>query len=355
MRPKRTAVRVFAALYRTARNVFVLRAPNAIYLPHEVGSGCYKEVAVRYSIVCFVLAVQVCFSVTHAATLPCPSPTYAPCNAAKSNTDLRVAHSDFRSGMAKGSFVVGGEYGEGVRDEIERERLFEVTQYVRSTEYVSTIAEAGTLDGSMRASAVSEIDLARGTIRGRIDGYDSTVFPASILEISQLRLDLGLTERILLHLPANFEGGTLRADMAIDGTIVDVRPSSLGGIGQGWSSTQVYAHLQMGEFDFRRWYDEGDIFDILSVELEIPKTASYSIDLPVNLNAFIRLDSGDGNGSFAIDFGNTATISLKVPDGISWESQSGVFLTAVPLPSAVWLFAGSLAMLGYLGRGTRAS
>lgn len=53
--------------------------------------------------------------------------------------------------------------------------------------------------------------------------------------------------------------------------------------------------------------------------------------------------------SGATDFFNTTTFAFTdVPDGVTFTSDSGVFLTTVvPIPAAVWLFASALAMLGW--------
>lgn len=53
------------------------------------------------------------------------------------------------------------------------------------------------------------------------------------------------------------------------------------------------------------------------------------------------------------DFGNTAQLSLIVPEGVTWHSASGAFLVPapVPAPAALWLFGSGL--LGLLGVGRR--
>lgn len=49
------------------------------------------------------------------------------------------------------------------------------------------------------------------------------------------------------------------------------------------------------------------------------------------------------------DFGNTAQLSLIVPEGVTWQSASGAFLVPapVPVPAAAWLFGSGL--LGLIG------
>ena len=46
------------------------------------------------------------------------------------------------------------------------------------------------------------------------------------------------------------------------------------------------------------------------------------------------------------DFYSTGGFSaLSTADGVSWTSDSGVFLSAVPIPAAVWLFGSGLTLL----------
>lgn len=295
----------------------------------------------------FALAVilQVMSLAAVSATQPCPTPTFAPCNAVLTTTEVSVAYTNSRAGHAVGSFSLRGEYGEGTSDIIERENLYSVKHAVRSTEYISSTAEAKALDLSMLALANSEADLARGSAARTDRGIRLNSFPASIFEISSARVDLTLQETINFHLPANYDGGKVRVYMTVDGAIEDARPNGFTG------NSEVYAQLFSGtSFDSNRWNDAGIISDILSVEMNLPKTSSSAIDLPLGFNAFLRLLSGEGDGSYLINFSNTATLGLEVPEGVTWESQSGVFLAAVPLPAAAWLFSSGIVLITVVAR-----
>ena len=47
------------------------------------------------------------------------------------------------------------------------------------------------------------------------------------------------------------------------------------------------------------------------------------------------------------DFSNTGSISFGLPQGVSFTSDSGVFLTAAtPVPATLPLLAGGLGMIG---------
>lgn len=118
-------------------------------------------------------------------------------------------------------------------------------------------------------------------------------------------------------------------------------------------------------------------WDGLSPTLATDTTNSsgdYSVDInsiePLNFNSLLtlyftvtpanptinfraRLDTanlGTGQlftGTSSTDFGNTAALDLVLPSGFSFSSESGVFLSAVPVPASVWLFGSGL--LGLIG------
>ena len=57
------------------------------------------------------------------------------------------------------------------------------------------------------------------------------------------------------------------------------------------------------------------------------------------------------SGSGYFDLSNTASLSFILPEGVGFVSDSGVFLSAVPLPEGVWLFMSGL--VGILGSSIR--
>jgi hypothetical protein len=134
-------------------------------------------------------------------------------------------------------------------------------------------------------------------------------------------------------------------------------------------------------------YQSGDYFssdwDYLSIDLEYSGNGAANINDPVSSTTFSLADacsscsqitSGDwaslgptqfigeidifGNdpnliiamalsGTGYFDLSNTYTISLVLPSGIGYTSSSGVFLSAVPIPPAIWLFGSGL--IGLVG------
>ena len=282
----------------------------------------------RAAYVVALLASLLYWSGALAVTQPCPSETFVPCNNVVVNSLVQVDHSDSRSGYTTGSFIVGGDYGSGTTDLFDNGNRFSRSNLIRSSGFVESTAEAGTNDFSMLARAEGQADLARGTLRARIEGYDTTVFPASLMEISQARLDIWLRDAVTFHLPAHYPGGKVQVFLFIEGSIDTERPRGVFG------STEVVAQLSLGSGssnnETKRWVRAGTISDVIALEYDLIATATAPIDQRMAMEYFLRLSSGDGHGAYAIDFYNTARADMIVPAGVSWSSDSGVFLSAVP-------------------------
>jgi hypothetical protein len=68
----------------------------------------------------------------------------------------------------------------------------------------------------------------------------------------------------------------------------------------------------------------------------------------------VALSPGDTRVS-EVDFGNSARLSLILPAGVSWTSESGVFLQGVPEPSMGALLAAGLLSVSAVARVRRAT
>jgi len=88
-----------------------------------------------------------------------------------------------------------------------------------------------------------------------------------------------------------------------------------------------------------------------AVDITLVATTTVSaIDPTFFLSADISTIAEAENSTtvVAADFGNTATLSLDLPPGLSFTSASGVLLTApIPVPPAIWLFGSGL--IGLIG------
>lgn len=79
----------------------------------------------------------------------------------------------------------------------------------------------------------------------------------------------------------------------------------------------------------------------------------YGSDPTLGLDMRLSADSAFGG---IVDYGNTAKLNIIVPNGVTYTSDSGVFLTANSTPSnavpepASWLLAGAgFVLLGFMG------
>ena len=74
----------------------------------------------------------------------------------------------------------------------------------------------------------------------------------------------------------------------------------------------------------------------------------------VNASQFYQ-DKIDGEYYGQFDASNTAVISIDVPEGIGFTSESGVFLTSpVPVPSTLWLLgSGIIGLIGIRRKNSR--
>ena len=84
------------------------------------------------------------------------------------------------------------------------------------------------------------------------------------------------------------------------------------------------------------------------IDVSLVCSLTFRNDLPVSLLSFTRTTSGGQGGTSAVaNLNQTATLSLKMPEGYTFTSDSGMFLTqAVPEPGTfAALGVGALALL----------
>ena len=273
---------------------------------------------------------------------PCGTPLRNECLQVQTSVVVDAAHSDFRSGYASGTFLEGGAFGEGeLREDIQGPRRFKLEYIGNASASIATDATASTDDGSLFANAMSDADLAAGTMRASIDGFDSPLFPASLGEASRARVDMRLRDTLIFHLPANYAGGDIVTfSMAVDGTLGGARFE-----GPGFDNSEIFFSLfaPSNPLEFRRWTTPGTHSEVIQQQVELPAFSAPS-GFPVTFSAFVRLDSSQASGGFLVDMANTAALSVDIPDHLSWESESGIFLSnvsAVPEPPVAICDPGS--------------
>lgn len=296
--------------------------------------------------VCHTIAsASLCmFSATSAAIEPCLTPIRPECQHVTTRIIASVGHTDFRPGFTTYNVVEGGGYGETITLAVgEGQGAFGVDAIGMASRSVETRADVGTLDGSLRASANSFADLSLGTMRGTISGYSQPIAPASFFEFSTAQVDMRLTDSILFHLPRGYIGGErVSFTLTVHGELGGDRFHGLPFLS---NTTQVFASFSStgSSEEFVRWFEPGEHLHVFQQSFELP-AFGFDTVFPVSFNAFVRLIAGDSDGSFLIDMDNTASLTMDAPQGLHWESESGVFLSAVSpvpeLPAPVYLGAG---------------
>jgi len=211
-------------------------------------------------------------------------------------------------------------------------------------------ATGGTLDtgeisqvpGS-RQRGYAAADLATGSMRIFVDSlYGGTYLTAAGASVS-------ITDQLRFQLPAELTSADVGIRWVVEGSNTFYGGLTTEGTGCG-------ALLSIGAVSF----DTGigncpstmgrpgpiryDFHDVLTV--------AGDVDYQINMQLFFQAFDNRA------DFANTAYVLFDLPVGVTFTSDSGVFLTnpVVPLPAAAWLLVSGLAALASFARrnGTRA-
>jgi hypothetical protein len=168
---------------------------------------------------------------------------------------------------------------------------------------------------------------------------------------SQARARLG--DVISVTVPAFSSGVTITLGMGVSGYVSETGPAV-------WPAPYATAELTLfasvedrsidGSFaaDSSSFFARGSSFERLQIVSTIGRPGWVPANLPLTVDFFFTgtLLTGFANFQYPydIDFGRTAYFDLEVPDGASWSSYSGVFLSQpVPEPAAIYM-----ALLGLL-------
>jgi hypothetical protein len=195
---------------------------------------------------------------------------------------------------------------------------------------------SGSRSGALGSTATGSADLGQGTLRAYADAND----PANTIGAW---VDFGDTITVLGLLAPT----TVTLQMRVHGTLSDIaRASARLQVGDSLTCTDVVCGLVAGivddDYDFWEPPDSFlEVDQVLSVSRQVgPGNATFAFYADLIISA---------NGPTGVsDFGNTATMNLILPSGLSFTSGSGVFLTApssVPEPGALGLVLMGLGAL----------
>ena len=239
-----------------------------------------------------------------------------------------------------------------------------------------------------QASSHAYAALAAGTLKA-----DATAFVIEDL-FAKERASAALYDTLTFSgLPS---GGTLvTLAMSIDGSFVNYVN---GSDGEGSQGTQVLSTLQLfdnteqsqAQVNLRQSpvaHASVDVNSFLThathghtgaaaYAVDFTEYSTSRIDVHITLTTSLLVTPGDPEVTFVaslfadagspninevdccyaellLDFAHTAQLSVDVPAGVTYSSQSGVFLTdvaPVPLPAAGWLLGSALGGVGFMGR-----
>lgn len=201
---------------------------------------------------------------------------------------------------------------------------------------------------SINSLGGASANLLDGTLRASYSGNGSLTARAYGLT------DAFLYDVITLTAPASINSFSFVVSMAIDGEIVTnatvpALPSSPlvdAGImlnftsGSSRDSNVSFVALQGGKYN-----------TTISTKIDLSRPAQFAgpeWGTDITLEAYLRINTFLAQSKLnAIDFGNTARLSITLPELVSYTSASGVFLTSpVPEPASIILLSVGGIILG---------
>jgi hypothetical protein len=222
-----------------------------------------------------------------------------------------------------------------------------------------SLSTATSLSGSVSNGgyySASSTNLATGELR--IEGNGPTY---QALASAELQDELTFT---------NITPGTVQTIGVIinldgtyrDGTVINVSSSFFSG---GYGTAGDYLSLDLSFMGNGEATNPGNpvsttIFSLLDTCAECTAGGSgdWSLFGPGQFIGAVDIYGDDPvmnlymgiNGTGYFDLGNTASVLLALPEGVGFTSSSGVFLSAVPVPGAIWLFGSGLLGLVWMSR-----
>lgn len=184
---------------------------------------------------------------------------------------------------------------------------------------------------SSSAQASASVDLRTGEIKAFVQtplGGDAIAYAS-------------MQDELTISLPSNMASTDIGIYFSINGT------HDLNG-----GSSTINAFLDAGVFGPSRLdsFSCGNncndtVSDILYGVVNVQDGDILSLQATIQL--ILGTNTAGGVPS-TIDFGHTGEFVLDLPQGVTYTSASGVFLSAVPVPAAVWLFvSGLIGLVGF--------
>ena len=216
------------------------------------------------------------------------------------------------------------------------------------------------------ANARATASLSAGTlgIYAQADGLGqhlTTAYGWVTAPIAQVSsVSANMTDLLSFTVPAHSPG-----TITLVGEVEGSSPIGIGGVsfsfgGDVTCTSASCSGMLSGDWAAKTWYmDEGVFSSSYSRYIDIADTDSpltFDLSLRASLGGQAYPIAGWVYGgsdvpSVTIDYLHTAGLGFTLPGGVTFTSASNEFLTAVPVPAAVWLFGS--ALLGLIGVGRR--
>ena len=172
-------------------------------------------------------------------------------------------------------------------------------------------------------------DLAAGTLGVYVDGYHVDSDGYTFLSHASF------TDTLVFHLPPGMSSTQVTLFMSLDADLpaqnIYPRVGGAALIGLGQDASFLYLDAAAGS----RPTHFSQVLPVTTTVLD-----GLPIDVTADLSVVLTLVQTD-HGAYAIDALHTAALSISVPAGVTYESASGVFLTAVDEPSLAQLVGSS--------------
>jgi hypothetical protein len=184
---------------------------------------------------------------------------------------------------------------------------------------------ASCLDSANGSSATASAGLGIGTLEASVNGFGIS--------------DAKVTDAITLVLPAGYSASTVSATL------------NLTASGSVLGNANILDSLIFGSVTQDGCLGSGSqhcTFITHGLSLSITENISISSLTNIFIQANVNPSTSDAGSSASAD---PPDLSLILPDGVTFTSASGVFLSqsATPLPAALPLFATGLGVMGFLG------
>jgi hypothetical protein len=206
--------------------------------------------------------------------------------------------------------------------------------------------DSGLLSGNRGGTARSaaSVDIQQGALRvyTEINGAELASARAS------------LSDGVFFDLPDGVDSAEVTLNLEVEGsfsgTISTCRTCFGGRLGFGNGIAPNSAPDQH-VINIERDFEATGLPTLLSITRTVVEGARISVT--ANIQVGSNLWSLNDSSLFMLaDLSNTGVLSLDLPEGVTFTSESGSFLsvTNVPLPAAAWLFGSALLGLGALKR-----